>query len=51
MLERVVEDSVRVLGSDHPDTLTSRHILVGTYQAAGRPEDAEKLLEHWPSGS
>jgi Tetratricopeptide repeat len=43
--ERTLADSERVLGADHPDTLTSRHNLAGAYQAAGRLEEAIPLYE------
>ena len=38
-------DSERVLGADHPDTLTSRDNLAGAYQAAGLLEEAIPLYE------
>jgi tetratricopeptide (TPR) repeat protein len=38
--ERVLTDSERVLGPDHPDTRTSRNNLAGAYQLAGRLDDA-----------
>jgi DNA-binding transcriptional MocR family regulator len=34
----------RVLGPDHPDTLTSRNNLALAYQAVGRHDEAEELL-------
>jgi hypothetical protein len=37
--------SRRVLGEDHPDTLTSRNNLAGAYQAAGDLDRAIPLLE------
>ena len=36
---------MRVLGADHPDTLTSRNNLAGAYQAAGDLDRAIPLLE------
>ena len=35
MYETALADRQRVLGADHPDTLTSRNNLAGAYQAAG----------------
>jgi len=35
----------RVLGPEHPNTLTSRNNLATSYVAAGRIEDANKLEE------
>jgi hypothetical protein len=37
--ERTLADRERLLGPDHPDTLTSRNNLANAYQEAGRPED------------
>ena len=37
-------DSERVLGPDHPDTLTRTANLAHLYYAVGRVEDAEALL-------
>ncbi|MFJ7911284.1 tetratricopeptide repeat protein [Kitasatospora sp. NPDC096204] len=37
--------SERVLGSDHPDTLTSRNNLAATYSNAGYTDDALRLQE------
>ena len=46
LLEQVVlTDCVRVLGEDHPDTLTSRNDLAGAYESAGRITEAIALLE------
>ena len=38
-------DSVRVLGADHPHTLTSRNNLAHAYQAAGRHHEAINLFK------
>jgi Tetratricopeptide repeat len=35
LLEQTLADRQRVLGADHPDTLTSRNNLAGAYRAAG----------------
>ena len=35
LFERSLADCGRVLGENHPDTLTSRNNLAGAYQAAG----------------
>ena len=42
---RVLADSVRVLGEDHPQTLTSRNNLANAYRAAGRLGEAIPLYE------
>ena len=36
MHEQNLADRERVLGADHPDTLTTRNNLAAAYQAAGR---------------
>jgi tetratricopeptide (TPR) repeat protein len=43
--ERLVPDCERLLGPDHPDTLTSRNNLAAAYQAAGRTAEAIALYE------
>ena len=43
--DSLVVDCERLLGSDHPDTLTSRNNLALAYQAAGRAAEAIPLLE------
>ena len=43
--ERLLADHERVLGLDHPDTLTSRNNLANAYQAAGRLDEAISLHE------
>ena len=43
--ERLVADQERVLGPDHPDTLSSRHNLTLAYQDAGRLDEAISLDE------
>ena len=45
LFEEVVADSVRVLGPDHSDTLTSRNSLAYAYDSAGRPDKAVALFE------
>ena len=42
---RTLADAERVLGADHPDTLTSRNNLAAAYQAGGRLEEAIPLYE------
>jgi len=42
---RILADAERVLGADHPDTLTSRNNLAGAYESAGRLEEAIRLHE------
>jgi Tetratricopeptide repeat len=44
-LQRALTDSVRVLGADHPDTLTSRNNLAYAWQAAGDLGRAIPLYE------
>ena len=36
LYEQTLTDSERVLGADHPNTLTSRNNLAYAYQTAGR---------------
>ncbi len=43
VLEATLTDRERVLGPDHPDTLTSRADLAAAYRAAGRLDDAITL--------
>ncbi|MFC8529240.1 tetratricopeptide repeat protein [Nocardia sp. NPDC057227] len=43
--EHAVTDHQRVLGDDHPDTLTTRHNLAYAYQTAGRVGEAIELYE------
>ena len=43
--EPLVEDAERLLGPDHPDTLTSRNNLADAYRAAGRYAEAIALHE------
>ena len=45
LLERTLADRERVLGPDHPDTLTSRNNLAYAYVAAGRAAEAIPLYE------
>ena len=45
MLETTLRDRERLLGADHPDTLTSRNSLASGYRAAGRLAAAVPLLE------
>ena len=44
-IEQTLTDSERVLGAEHPDTLTSRNNLAGAYQTAGRLGEAIPLYE------
>jgi hypothetical protein len=41
--ERPLADRERVLGPDHPGTLSSRNNLAAAYRAAGRTGEATKL--------
>ncbi|MEV6305206.1 tetratricopeptide repeat protein [Actinoplanes sp. NPDC051861] len=43
--ERVLSDLQRLLGADHPTTLTARNNLAYAYQSAGRVEAAVEELE------
>ncbi|MET9117571.1 tetratricopeptide repeat protein, partial [Streptomyces longwoodensis] len=43
--ERVLADRERLLGPDHPDTLTSRSNLANSYSDAGRVTEALELRE------
>ncbi len=45
LLEPALADSLRVLGPDHPDTLTSRNNLAYAYETAGRVAEAIPLHE------
>src|SRR5438445_628881 len=45
LFEQVLTDRVRVLGADHPRTLTSRHSLARAYETAGRVAEAIDLYE------
>ena len=45
LLERTLADRQRVLGADHPDTLSTRNNLALAYQAAGRMAAAITLHE------
>ena len=44
--EQGAKDQARVLGEDHPDTLTTRHNLAYCYQEAGRIDEAITLYEN-----
>ena len=48
LLEQALADSVRVLGADHPHTLTSRNNLAVAYRAAGDLGRAIPLLRAGP---
>ena len=41
----MIETSVKVLGEEHPDTLTSMHNLAFTWEGQGRDEEAIKLMD------
>ncbi len=43
--KRTLADRERVLGADHPHTLTTRNNLAATYQSAGRLGEAIPLYE------
>ncbi|MFE4998624.1 tetratricopeptide repeat protein [Streptomyces mirabilis] len=44
-MEQVVADHERLLGAEHPDTLTARNNLGASYWRAGRTGEAIPLLE------
>ena len=46
----MLADRVRVLGMDHPDTLTARHNLADAHQAAGHLSEAISLFEEALAG-
>ena len=43
--EEVLEKQRRILGEEHPHTLTAMHALALTYQAQGRNADAARIQE------
>ncbi|WP_156095047.1 tetratricopeptide repeat protein, partial [Nocardia lijiangensis] len=43
--EQELADTERILGPDHPDTLTSRHYLALAYGSAGRVREEISLYE------
>ncbi|MFC2360878.1 MAG: tetratricopeptide repeat protein, partial [Actinomyces dentalis] len=45
LFERTLADRERVLGPDHPHTLTSRNNLAHAYRSAGRLKEAVPLYE------
>jgi len=45
LYEQVLAERERVLGADHPDTLTVRNNLAGAYKSAGRLAEAVELFE------
>jgi tetratricopeptide (TPR) repeat protein len=45
LYERALTDCERILGAEHPDTLTSRDNLASAYEAAGRLGEATPLYE------
>ncbi|WP_054564444.1 FxSxx-COOH system tetratricopeptide repeat protein [Frankia sp. R43] len=51
LFERVLTDRLRVLGTDHPNTLASRSNLAGAYETAGRVGEAIDLYEQVLTGS
>jgi tetratricopeptide (TPR) repeat protein len=50
LLDRAVTDCVRLLGEDHPDTLTSRNNLAIAYESAGNLGRAIPLYEQTLTG-
>ena len=44
LYEQVLADRIRVLGPDHPDTLSSRNNLAYAYESAGRLKEAIVML-------
>ncbi|MEE1735115.1 tetratricopeptide repeat protein, partial [Streptomyces sp. BE147] len=45
LFERTLSDTVRVMGEDHPDTLTARNNLACAYESAGDLDRAIPLFE------
>ena len=45
LFEQILTDRIRIQGSDHPDTMTSRDNLAGAYQETGRLNEAITLYE------
>lgn len=45
LFEQIGADSLRLLGADHPNTLSSRNNLAGAYESAGRLTEAVALFE------
>ncbi|ERH18379.1 hypothetical protein HMPREF1549_01769, partial [Actinomyces johnsonii F0510] len=45
LYEQNLEDRTRILGPNHPHTLTSRNNLAGAYRDAGRLDEAIPLFE------
>ncbi|SDR05679.1 Tetratricopeptide (TPR) repeat [Thermostaphylospora chromogena] len=45
MHKQVLDDRMRVLGADHPDTLTSRNNLASAYHSAGKLDQAITLYK------
>ena len=45
LFEEVLADRVRVLGTDHPETLASRNNLATAYESVGRLGEAIPLFE------
>ena len=45
MEEAVLEKRRRILGDEHPDTLTTMHNLATTYRAQGRNVEAATIEE------
>jgi hypothetical protein len=43
---QVMDTSLRVLGPEHPDTLTSMNDLAHTYHLEGRSDEAIELMKH-----
>jgi tetratricopeptide (TPR) repeat protein len=50
LLEQALADRERILGPDHPDTLTSRNSLAQAYESVGRTAEAIPLLEQALAG-
>jgi len=46
LLERLLADCQRILGSEHPVTLSARRSLADAYRKAGRNREAEAIKQH-----
>ncbi|KFY25556.1 hypothetical protein V493_04584, partial [Pseudogymnoascus sp. VKM F-4281 (FW-2241)] len=45
LLQQVVKIREATLAEDHPDRLSSQHVLAGAYEANGQVKEAVNLLE------
>ena len=50
LYEQTLTDMERLLGPEHPDTLTSRNNLANAYRGMGRDSDADALASRRRTG-